>query len=46
VEEKKDNRAIPFFIGLFFGWCGVKVVTHLVYITIILTLITLLVFKK
>lgn len=46
MEEKKDNRIIPFIIGLFMGFAGVKIITHLIYIGTILTLITLLVLKK
>jgi len=43
---EKENKVIPFLIGLFFGWFGVGIVTHLIYMGTILTLIALLVFKK
>jgi Kef-type K+ transport system membrane component KefB len=44
MEERKPF--IPFLIGLFFGWVGVRVMVHFVYCGIILTLITLLILKK
>jgi len=46
MDEKKDNRIIPFLLGLFMGWKGIQITTHLIYLGTILTLITLLVFKK
>jgi hypothetical protein len=45
MEEKKDNRIIPFLIGLFMGWKGIQITTHLIYIGIIISLATLLVLK-
>jgi hypothetical protein len=45
MEEKKDNRIIPFLIGLFMGFSGVKIITHLIYILTILVLVTLLIIK-
>jgi hypothetical protein len=45
MEEKKENKVIPFLIGLFIGWKGIKIVTHLIYIGIIITLSILLILK-
>lgn len=42
MEERKDNRIIPFIIGLIMGWKGVQVITHLVYLGIIAFLFLLL----
>jgi len=45
MEEKKENKVIPFLIGLFIGWKGIKIATHLIYIGIIITLSILLILK-
>lgn len=31
----QNNKVIPFLIGIVFGWQGVRMITHLFYLTII-----------
>ena len=43
----KDSKPfIPFLIGLFFGWVGVRVMVHAVYLSIIVVLLLKIIFFK
>ena len=43
----KDSKPfIPFLIGLFFGWVGVGIMIHAIYISIIVGLLARIIFFK
>ena len=46
MKTKESKPFIPFLIGLFFGWIGVRIMVHITYLLIIAMLLIKIIFFK